>query len=70
MLIPEQHFDGWSMDYISELPSSLGHNTIFSCIDKSTKFVHLIPCFKREGHSLHLSVPIFSFLTSLDYLVY
>ena len=49
MPIPEQCFDVWSMDFISGLPSSQGYNTIYTCIDKFTKFVHLIPCFKGEG---------------------
>ena len=49
MPIPEQHFDIWSMDFISGLPSSQGCNTICIYIDKFTKFVHLIPCSKGEG---------------------
>ena len=49
MPIPEQHFNVWSMDFISRLPSSQGYNTIYTCIDKFTKFVHLIPSFKGKG---------------------
>ena len=49
MLIPEQCFDVWSMDYISGLPSSQAYNTINTCIDNFTKVVRLIPCFKGEG---------------------
>ena len=49
MLIPQQSFDVWSVDFISGLPSSQGYNTIYTCIDKFTNFVHLIPCFKGEG---------------------
>ena len=30
-------------------PYSQGYNTFYTCIDKFTKFVHLIPCFKGEG---------------------
>ena len=47
MPIPEQCFDFWSMDFISELPSSQGCNTIYTCIAKFTKW--LIPCLKAEG---------------------
>ena len=54
MPVPEQCFDAWSMDFISGVPSSQGYNTIYTCICKFTKFVHLIPCFKGEGA---LSVP-------------
>ena len=49
MLIPEQHFDIWSTDSISALPSSQGYNTIYTCIDNFIKFVYLIPCFKLKG---------------------
>ena len=49
MPISEQHFGIWSMDLISGLPSSQGYNTIYTCIDKFTKFVHLLPCFEGEG---------------------
>ena len=48
MLIPEQYFGVWFMDFISGLPSSQDYGTIFTCIDKFTKFVRLIPCFKCE----------------------
>ena len=33
----------------SGLPSSQSYKTIYTCIDKFTKFVRLIPCFKGEG---------------------
>ena len=36
------------MDFISGLLNSQGHNTIYNCIDKFTKFVRLIPCFKGQ----------------------
>ena len=49
MPIPEQYFDVWSMDFIPELPSCQGYNTIYTCIDKFIKFVCLIPCFKGKG---------------------
>ena len=49
MPILEQCFDVWSMDFISGIPGIQGYNTFFVCIDKFTKFVHLIPCFKGEG---------------------
>ena len=70
MPIPEQYFDVWSMDFISGLPSSQGYNTIYTCIDKFTKFVHFIPVLRVREHSVHLSVLIFSFQTLLDCLVY
>ena len=54
MSIPEQCFDVWSMDFISRLPISQGYNIIYTCIDKFTKFVRLISCFKGKGA---LSVP-------------
>ena len=40
------------MYFISGLTSSQVYNTIYTCIaciDKFTKFVRLIPCFKGEG---------------------
>ena len=37
------------MNFISGLHSSQVYNTIFTCIDNFTKFVHLIPCFKSGG---------------------
>ena len=49
MLLPEQHFDVWSIDFISGLPSSQVYNNIYPCIDKFTKFVRFIPCFKGDG---------------------
>ena len=42
------------MDFISGLPSSNDYNAAFTFINKFTKFVRLIPCFKGEGA---LSVP-------------
>ena len=49
MPIPNQSFYVWAMDFISGLSSSQGYNTIYTSIDKFTKFVQLIPCFKGEG---------------------
>ena len=37
------------MDFISGLPSSNDYNAAFTFINKFTKFVRLIPCFKGEG---------------------
>lgn len=54
MPVPEHRFDVWSMDFISGLPVCDGFNTIYTCIDKLSKFVRLIPCFKGEGE---LSAP-------------
>ena len=42
------------MDFISGLPSSQDYNSVYICIDKFSKFVRLIPCFKGEKA---LSVP-------------
>ena len=49
MPIPEQCFDAWSMDFISRLPSSQGNNTIYTCIDKFTKFMWVSRCFTGKG---------------------
>ena len=46
---PAQDFNVWSMHFISGLPSSQVYNTSYTCIEKLTKFVRLIPCFKGEG---------------------
>ena len=60
MLILEQHFDAWSMAFISGLPINKGYNTIYTYIDKFTKFVQLIPCFKgKRGLSKPESANIF-----------
>ena len=38
-----------SMDFVSGLTSSQVYSTIYTCIEKFTKFVSFIPCFKGEG---------------------
>ena len=70
MPITVQRFDIQSIDFISGLPSQ-GCNTIYTCIDRFTKFIQLIPCFKAEG-ALNLSdyPNSFFFFTSLGCLVY
>ena len=37
------------MDFITDLPLCNGSNAIFTCVDKLSKFVRLIPCFVGEG---------------------
>ena len=58
------------MDFISGLPSSQGYNSIYTFIDKFTKFVHLIPCFKNEGSLSAPECANLFFSNSLGYLVY
>ena len=49
MLTPEQCFDVWSKDFISGLQHSQSYNSIYTFINKFTKFVQLIPYFKGKG---------------------
>ena len=42
--IPTQPFEVVTMDFISELPQSQGHNSIFVLICKLTKYTFFIPC--------------------------
>ena len=37
------------MDFIIDLPLCIGCNAIFTCVDKQTKYVRLVPCFVGEG---------------------
>ena len=37
------------MDFVTDLPLSAGYNAIYTCVDKLTKYVRLIPCFVGEG---------------------
>ena len=37
------------MDFITDLPPCGGFNGIYTCVDKLTKFVKLIPFLIREG---------------------
>ena len=37
------------MDFITDLPLCGGFNRIYTCVDKLTKFVKLIPFLMREG---------------------
>ena len=37
------------MDFITDLPPCSGFNGIYTCVDKLTKFVKLIPVLIREG---------------------
>jgi len=42
--IPQQPFEVVTMDFIGELPKSLGYNAIFVLICKLTKYAFFIPC--------------------------
>ena len=37
------------MDFITDLPPCGGFNGIYTCVDKLTKFIKLIPVSIREG---------------------
>ena len=37
------------MDFITSLPVVDGFNAIYTCEDKFSKYVRLIPCFVGEG---------------------
>ena len=38
------------MDFITSLPcTASGHNAIFTCIDRLSKFMQLIPCMVGES---------------------
>ena len=37
------------MDFITDLPLSRGFNSIFTCVDKLTKYLICIPCTMGEG---------------------
>ena len=47
--LPLDCFSFWTMDFITSLPKDQGSNAIFTCIDKLTKLVRLIPCCMGEG---------------------
>ena len=40
------------MNFIINLPTVTGINTIFTCIDKHSKYTRLILCFMGEGSLL------------------
>ena len=44
LLIPRNQFESWSMDFVTNLPDHNGYNCIFTCVDRLTKMVKLIPC--------------------------
>lgn len=52
--IPAGRFEVWSMDFITDLPNCGNFNAIFTCVDKFTKLVRLMPCFVGAGN---LSAP-------------
>ena len=37
------------MDFITDLPLSDGMNCIFTCVEKLSKYVVVIPCFMGDG---------------------
>ena len=37
------------MDFITELPTSNGFNCIFTCVEKLTKYVVVVPCTMGDG---------------------
>ena len=46
--IPPTRFDTWTMDFITDLPLSDGMNAIFTCVEKLSKYVVVIPCFMGD----------------------
>ena len=44
--VPDQPWKSISMDFITDLPNSDGHDTILVVIDRLTKMSHFIPCKK------------------------
>ena len=49
LLVPEPHFDMWTMDFVTGLPLDGGLNGLMVCVEKLTKLNCLIPCFGGEG---------------------
>ena len=49
------------MDFITELPPCGGFNGIYTCVDKLTKFVKLIPVLLGKGALSALEVACFFF---------
>ena len=41
---PTARFDCWTMDFITDLPESYGFNCIFTCVEKLSKYVVVVPC--------------------------
>ena len=39
----------WSLDFVTDLPACGAYNAILTCVDRLTKYTHLIPCFMGEG---------------------
>ena len=48
--IPEHHFNVWSMDFISGLPFCTRFNITYTCINKLSRFIHFVHCFKVKGN--------------------
>lgn len=48
--MPKGRFDSWSMDFVTDLPPCKGGYTgIFTCVDRLTKYVRLVPVRIGEG---------------------
>ena len=44
LLTLHNRFKSWSMDFVTVLPEQNGYNCIFTCMDRLTRIVKLIPC--------------------------
>src|SRR5207302_5332603 len=45
-VVPSRPWKSISMDFITDLPESAGHDTILVVVDRLTKMSHFIPCRK------------------------
>ena len=53
---PAERFWVWSMDFITDLPLSRSFNSVFTVVDKLTKWVKLIPMVVGEGELSILTI--------------
>jgi hypothetical protein len=44
--IPSRHWQSISMDFITDLPVSAGHDSILVVVDRLSKMAHFVPCSK------------------------
>ena len=42
--IPEDRFASYSLDFMTNLPSSLGYKAILTIVERLTKYTRFIPC--------------------------